>query len=79
MIDPTSRVGRQVAASALAVACVLVGPRADLVAALERVYAVAVVEDERDRRRDRAPSADQGPRGPGNRRPAHARPRGRVR
>jgi hypothetical protein len=76
VIDLSSRLGRQVAASALAVACVLVGPRPDIVAAMERVYAVALDEDQREARRstDRVPASDLGPERPRGRGPSHVRP-----
>lgn len=59
------RATRGLAAAALSVACVLAGPSPHLVAALERIYAVAVVEREQERRHP----ADLSRRGLGTRRP----------
>lgn len=63
--DLPDRAARGVAAAALSVACVLAGPAPHLVAALERVYAVAVVEAQQERRRP----GDVSRRGLGTRRP----------
>lgn len=67
------RAARGFAAAALSVACVLAGPTPHLVAALERIYAVAVVDAQQQRRRDRAPRG-LGTRRPRGRSPQPARP-----
>lgn len=59
------RAARGLAAAALSVACVLSGPTPHLVAALERIYAVAVVDAQQLRRHQE----DRSSRGLGTRRP----------
>jgi hypothetical protein len=49
--DLQQRAARGVALAALAVACVVVGPAPRLTQALERTFAVAVVDAQRERRR----------------------------
>lgn len=69
------RAARGVAAAALSVACVLAGPTPHLVAALERIYAVAVVDAQQQRRRqDDRSSRGLGTRRPRGRSPQPARP-----
>ncbi|MGH3441298.1 MAG: hypothetical protein ACRDUY_04510 [Nitriliruptorales bacterium] len=66
-------VSRGVALAAITVACVVVGPAPQLLAAAERIYAVAVVEDE-SRRRHRRAGGDPNPPGPHGRHPSPNRP-----
>lgn len=68
------RAARGIAAAALSVACVLSGPTPHLVAALERVYAVAVVEAQQRRRSDHTVHGGHGTRRPRGRGPQPARP-----
>jgi hypothetical protein len=51
--DLQQRAARGIALATLAVACVVVGPAPRLTQALERTYAVAVVDAQRQRRRQR--------------------------
>lgn len=75
-MEPLSaRAARGVALAALAVACVVVGPTAPVVAAMERVYAVGVLGGEPTRRsRDRVPRRSRTGTAPRGRGPAPARP-----
>jgi hypothetical protein len=72
----TTWAARRVAVTALTVACVVAGPQPQLIAALERIYAVAVVEDRRrlGRSPDRAPSGTSAPAAPRTGRPSPSRP-----
>lgn len=63
---------RGVALAALTVACVVAGPAPQFTAALERLYAVAVVDE---RRSDRGLGGARPHRGPSGRRPRPVRPR----
>jgi hypothetical protein len=76
VIDLSSRAGRALASAALSVACLVIGPNPQIVAAMERIYAVQVVED-RERRRRTTPRGTSwpGPTAPANRRPTPSRPR----
>jgi hypothetical protein len=75
--DLQQRAARGIALASLAVACVIVGPAPRLTQALERTYAVAVVDSQREqrRRRTRVPAASwrrrsaPRPSRPGSRRP----------
>jgi hypothetical protein len=51
--DLQLRAARGIVLASLAVACVIVGPAPRLTQALERTYAVAVVDSQRERRRRR--------------------------
>lgn len=62
---------RGVALAALTLACVVAGPAPQLTAALERLYAVAAVDQ---RRTDRALGGHRPSRGPSSRRPLPTRP-----
>lgn len=74
MIDLSSRAGRALASAALSVACLVVGPDPQIVAAMERIYAVQVLED-RDRRRVTPRGTSwPGSTGPTGRRPTPTRP-----
>jgi hypothetical protein len=76
MQELSERASRGVALAALAFACVVVGPTPQVVSAMERVYAVAVQEDQarRDAERDRAPGGDGPQPGQRARRPYPLRP-----
>lgn len=74
MIDISSRAGRALASAALSVACLVVGPDPQIVAAMERIYAVQVVEDRERRRPTVRGSSWPGPTAPVGRRPTPTRP-----
>lgn len=71
--DLSDRASRGVALAALTVACVLFGPTPQVMRAMERIYAVAIDEDERRDHRRRPPDRPRGSRPPSGR-PGPTRP-----
>lgn len=71
--DLSDRASRGVALAALTVACVLFGPTPQVLRAMERIYAVAIHEDDRRDRRRRPPTRPRGSRPPAGR-PDPSRP-----
>ncbi len=77
MFSVSTRAGRGLALAALTVACVVIGPAPQLLDAAERIFAVAIAEEEtfrRTRGRDRVPGGPGRAKLPRHRHPHPTRP-----